>query len=89
MVGDPTRLKQILINVLINSLNTSRVGDIVIKLKNLTKEGNFLTEFTITMSHAIDSKLVQNLFVPFTYIGDGGKIGNIEFIEKKRLDWDW
>jgi signal transduction histidine kinase len=76
VVGDPMRLKQILINILINSINSSESGDIVLCLKNVVKEGKFMTEFTLTMSHAINSEQLQNIFVPFsnvTVLGDGGK----------------
>ncbi len=68
LVGDPTRLRQILLNLMSNAVKFSRDGDIVVNV-NLLKQSNDSCQLrfeVVDSGTGIDSEKIQYLFQPFS-----------------------
>ncbi|KAF0151932.1 MAG: multi-sensor hybrid histidine kinase [Ignavibacteria bacterium] len=68
--GDPTRFRQILINLLNNAIKFTDYGKVVVEIKTKAKDSNFI-ELLVTISDTgagIPSDKLNLLFEPFTQI---------------------
>lgn len=66
LVGDPVRLRQILINLLENSIKFTQEGKIELAVTHSMAAGNVMLEFTVRDSGiGIDPGQIQQLFSPF------------------------
>jgi signal transduction histidine kinase/DNA-binding response OmpR family regulator len=68
--GDPLRLRQVLTNLVANAIKFTEVGEVVVDLKQSTREGEYLFEVRDT-GIGIQPELMSRLFRAFTQ-GHGG-----------------
>jgi signal transduction histidine kinase/ligand-binding sensor domain-containing protein/CheY-like chemotaxis protein len=70
IVGDPTRLRQILINLIGNAVKFTRAGEVVVKLRSEDlPDGNRRLEFTVRDTGiGIPADRLDRLFQPFSQV---------------------
>lgn len=65
VLGDPTRIKQILLNLVNNAIKFTNHGSIFVKLKSLQEDQNILFEVT-DQGIGIPEIALQQMFLPFS-----------------------
>ncbi len=66
LVGDPVRLRQILVNLLENGIKFTEAGSVEIHVSHLVEQENYLLQFTVSDTGiGIADEQIESLFVPF------------------------
>lgn len=68
IIGDPVRLKQILINLYSNAVKFTFEGSVILSIRNIKEDANFITlQFSVKDTGiGIEKKKIHNIFNSFT-----------------------
>jgi signal transduction histidine kinase/DNA-binding response OmpR family regulator/HPt (histidine-containing phosphotransfer) domain-containing protein len=69
LMGDPVRLRQILVNLLENGIKFTEAGSVEIHVSNLVEQENYLLQFSvIDTGIGIAADQIESLFLPFSQV---------------------